>query len=110
MLTRMRLKEGVSLEGLHQQMHMALLIIEEAYFEKGAELTVTSTTEGDHGHHSLHYAGYAVDCRTRDVTPALASEIAAVLSSRLRAVDSRFDVVLEPTHIHVELDILKRKK
>lgn len=105
----MRLKENVELGGLHVQLHMALTVAEKVWKSFGYELTVTSTTEGDHGTHSLHYAGYAVDLRTRDVAQELVDQIASKLQSDLRSIDSRYDVVVEPTHIHVELDILKRK-
>lgn len=102
------LKDGVELGGLHAQLHMAIFEAERLWKEFGQDLVITSTTEGDHGHHSLHYGGYAIDLRSRDFAPELAAEVAFQLQRRLSKLDSRFDVVLEPTHIHVELDILKR--
>ena len=52
-----------------------------------------------HGAGSLHYAGQAVDIRTRDLVPEMRQKIAA----RIReCVGEDFDVILEDTHLHVE--------
>ncbi len=77
---------------------LAMQVAESVLREFGTELTVTSCLEGRHRRNSLHYAGLAFDLRTRDleVDP---SEVTARLR---KALGPEFDVVLEPTHIHVE--------
>ena len=94
----MKLKHGVSVAGVRPEIVLAMQVAENVLRGFGAELTVTSCLEGRHRRNSLHYAGLAFDLRTRDleVDP---SEVTA----RLReALGPEFDVVLEPTHIHVE--------
>ena len=60
-------------------------------------MIVTSGFDGKHSATSLHYKGLAVDLRTRDFT----DEWARYLRN---ALGSGWDVVVEPDHIHVELD------
>lgn len=97
----MKLKDGVSLEGVQWQMFAAAVKAEAVYKRYGYELTITAGTDGQHGVHSLHYTGLALDCRTRDVeaaqVPRLQREIAQELGKD-------YDVVLESDHIHVEYD------
>jgi len=68
------------------------------YREHGEELVVTSTYEGDHSAGSLHYADLAFDIR---LPKAKATTIALEIQ---QALGEDFDVVLEPTHIHIEYD------
>ena len=94
----MRLKYGVSVAGVRPEIVLAMQVAESVLRELGEELVVTSCLDGQHGRNSLHYVGLAFDLRTRDlkVDP---SEVTA----RLReALGPQFDIVLEPTHIHVE--------
>ena len=63
----MKLKRGVSLEGLVPQMAVALLVAKEEYSRIGAELTITSANDSKHREGSDHYLGRAVDLRTRDL-------------------------------------------
>ena len=71
------------------------------------DLTVTSITDGAHSVNSLHYQGLAVDLRIKDDETGLPFEgrqqLVAVRELR-RHLGSAYDVVLEPTHIHVEYD------
>lgn len=94
-------KEGVSVNGVQPEMAMALHVIGSVYAHMGYYCTVTSGTDGSHSKNSLHYAGLAVDTRTRDI----AKEFHKELTRRLReALGSEFDVVLESDHIHIEYD------
>lgn len=116
----LKFKTGVTALGLDQRILDVLPPIAGIYLEHGQTLVVTSTTEGKHGLKSFHYAGLAVDLRTRYFSNVTAALIASRLRSELRRLDSRFDVVFEPQvkdengkvtkggHIHVELDIRKR--
>ncbi len=64
-------------------------------------VVVTSLMDGDHMPTSLHYAGMALDLRTRGIGPGQQAEIVAALKAALGA---SYDVVLEGDHIHVEYD------
>ena len=65
------------------------------------DLTVTSIKDGKHSANSLHYQGKAVDFRHRDREDHHPE--VAVRELR-RHLGKDYDVVLEPTHIHVEYD------
>lgn len=106
------LKEGVNpVEELHASVRLALPVVESLYDQYGAELVITSTTDSDHGPRSYHYGGFAFDIRTWQFSTADAQVVAEKLRWLLREkLDSRFDVVWEPDHIHVELDVQKPKE
>lgn len=67
----------------------------------GRNAVVTFTTNGRHSKNSLHYSGYAVDLRVRDLTRDTVGNIVKELSYRLT---SDFDVLDEVSHIHIEYD------
>ena len=95
----MRLKPGVRIHGIRPEMLVALQVAAGVFAERGLACIVTSATEGRHGRNSLHYVGCAVDLRSRHVPPEDVDPIAA----RLRfALGADFDVVVEPTHFHIE--------
>ena len=62
-------------------------------------LVITSAVDGPHSTTSLHHEGHAVDLRSRTLPDdiGMAANLAADLGDD-------YDVVLEPTHIHVEYD------
>ena len=97
----LRLKPGVRLHGIEPQMILAMYIAAECCRELGTDCTVTSVVEGKHGAKSLHYVGRAIDIRTRTLTPERQETLRERIKSRLGA---DFDVILEPTHIHIEWD------
>lgn len=100
-----RLKTGVNLTGLRPEVLVALVAALEVYRARDADLVVTSALDGKHSHGSLHYAGLALDLRTRHLETGQAREIAG----RLRAVlGAQFDVLLEADHIHVEFQPKER--
>lgn len=72
------------------------------------ELTITHGRDGIHSPGSLHYYGLAVDVRTWAFKEAEKQQVAA----ELRELLPGYDVVVEPTHLHVEaqwaLDTLLR--
>ena len=99
----MKIKEGVSLQGLKLVMRPVLQIAERIWRNNGQELVVTSGTDSTHSAGSLHYYGYALDFRTRYFDPV--GEVHKVfkeLSDDLRKVNKDYCVVIHPTHIHVE--------
>jgi hypothetical protein len=93
----MILKEGVRLQGLQPQMVVALLAAYHIWEQHGDLLTVTSCVDGKHSHTSLHYAGCALDFRTRDIKD---QEIKTMALKA--ALGNDFDVLDEDDHIHVE--------
>ncbi len=94
-----KIKDGVSLACLKPQMVIALMSARELFEEYGLALVITSGDDGQHSHTSLHYVGYAVDIRTRDLPPGAARLVADKLGSYL---GKQYDVLLERTHIHIE--------
>jgi hypothetical protein len=97
----MMLKVGVKLERLTPQMVLGHTIIGQAIAEAGFRCVITSGSDGDHMVGSLHYAGNALDYRTRAMTGVQQAALAKTCRERLGA---DFDVVLEADHLHVEYD------
>jgi len=79
----------------------ARAVVAAVWASRGLTVTVTSGLDGSHRANSLHYVGLAEDYRTRDVPagqlPGMVTEIRALLGRQ-------YDVVIEPTHLHVEFD------
>lgn len=93
------LKPGVSLVGLDPAMVIGAIVVADAYAEIGADCIITSALDSQHSTTSLHYAGQALDFRTRMLTPEQQQELVVILKERL---GQDFDVILESDHIHVE--------
>lgn len=94
-----KLKRGVKLASLRPQMVLATSIIDGVYRELGYHTVITSGNDGKHSHGSLHYVGLAVDYRTRQLREGDAEKVKAQVA---KALGAEYDVVLEPTHLHVE--------
>jgi hypothetical protein len=94
-------KSGVRIRRLHVEYVAQLPLICSTIAAYGQEPTITSGNDGKHMTGSLHYTDplCALDWRTwniRDVE-LCAAELRQVLPDK-------FDVVVEKTHIHIELD------
>jgi hypothetical protein len=103
----MKVKEGVKLSGLEFIMRKVLIDADKIWEENNQELVVTSTTESVHSASSLHYFGLAVDLRTRyfdDVTKQ------KVYKTLIKELGEKYTVILEPTHIHVQLNLSAQKQ
>ena len=96
-----QIKPGVNLAGLQPQMVLALNVADDVYRSRGHVLTITSANDSQHMDSSLHYSGFAVDLRTKDLPPADVPEIAEAIKAQL---GSQYDVIQEMDHIHVEFD------
>ena len=96
-----RFKDDVSLFGVRPEIVLAIFVAHEVYRDIGKELVVTSCRDGKHSPGSRHWIGYAVDLRTRHLTPTEALDVRDELADRLT---DEFDVVLESNHLHVEVD------
>ena len=97
----MRVKDGANIRGLNWRMRKAIKVANNIWQTYGRELVITSGLDGEHGPLSLHYFGCAVDLRSRYFRPG---EVRAVADDLQRALGHDYDVVVEPTHIHVEYD------
>lgn len=96
----MQIKQGVSLKGLQPQMLVALAVVEDAYRDNGGyEVTITAGCDGHHLPDSLHYKGFALDFRTRNVP----EDKLAVLFQQIKDhLGAEYDCVKEIDHIHIE--------
>ena len=63
--------------------------------------TLTSANDSNHMNNSLHYKDMAIDLRTKNLTTEQLSRARRTLEDALGA---SFDVVVEPTHLHIEHD------
>lgn len=97
----MQYKDGVISYGLHWSMRHVEQVVDEVWLRHGRDAVMTSGLDGDHGKWSWHYYGCAADFRTRYFTDSEIQEIADELRSKLTAP---YQVVVEATHIHIEMD------
>jgi hypothetical protein len=98
----MKVKENVKLDGLQFIMREVLIHADEIWTDNGQELVVTSTTDSVHSAASLHYYGLAVDFRTKYFDNLTKHKVYKKLVKQL---GDRYTVVLEPTHIHVQVNL-----
>lgn len=98
----MRWLNSVSFRGVQPQILLALIRADAISTGQGwGEIWITSCCDGKHMEGSKHYEGLAVDLRTRHLSPNDRLRFASLLA---RALGPEYDVVLEPTHLHVEYD------
>jgi len=98
-------KEGANLDDLEPVMDKALLAVRSAATELGGPAVITSGLDGVHSHGSLHYVGKAVDARRVDWPEFNDVDLAARQRTLIaNQIGDDFDVIVEPTHIHIEYD------
>ena len=95
----MKIKSGVSLAGLQPCMREAIIAANKVMRSHSVPLVITSGTDGCHSAGSLHYYGYAIDIRTRQLSDVTGAH------KELKAMLPGFDVILERTHIHIENEV-----
>jgi len=93
------LKPGVRITGIRPEILLAVVAAEQVYAEMGHDCMVTACVDGKHMAGSLHYAGQAVDLRTRDVP---AGDLQKLLARIQGCVGTDYDVIVETDHIHLE--------
>ena len=91
----MNYKNGVKVNGIKPEMVLAIMVVNNII--PGA--TITSVVDGKHSRTSLHYVGYAIDVRTRDIEPSVQTEYVRQIKV---ALTDEYDVILESDHIHIE--------
>lgn len=96
-----KIKEGASVAGLRPEIQIAWDVANEVYEEHGFSCWLTEGTGGKHGRGSLHYVGLAIDLRTMRL--GISATVAKRIAEGIRlALNEQYDVVVEPTHIHIE--------
>jgi hypothetical protein len=95
----------VRLDNLRPQMVLGLIVMRDALAEHGYDCIVTSCNDGHHSYTSLHYAGSAVDVRSKHI--ASNEEKQLVLVEARKALPRHFDLILESLgtpneHYHME--------
>lgn len=103
----MKFKAGVKCFGVKPETLFIFFAVENAYRSVlNIEPTISAITDGEHKT-DRHSKGYAVDVRTRNDNSdnqwddGTKRELARAIKSRLT---DEFDVVVESTHIHIEID------
>ncbi len=92
---------------LHPCMRLAVQYADEAFKRYAKrEGIMTSGRDREHSSGSFHYYGLAFDLRINDLSRNVIDTIVADLKKRLPA----FDVILERTHIHIEVGQALGKK
>lgn len=82
-------------------MLIAVMAVRDIFARAGYDTTITSAFDGIHSAGSLHYHGLALDFRTRHIPTRDRDPLARAIKE---ALGHEFDVVLEPTHLHIEFD------
>ncbi len=95
----MRLKGGVRITGIRPELMVGMMAAQKVYDGLGYDLVVTSAVDGKHSPTSLHYSGCAIDLRTRHMAVNVAIQARDKIAA---ALPDDFDVILEPSHIHLE--------
>lgn len=98
------IKKGVKLHSLSPQMSIALTIINQECNDRLIDCIITSGSEGKHKVGSFHYVGNALDFRTF-YDPSDPKGCNQTICSRIALhLGENYDVVIEPTCVHVEYD------
>jgi hypothetical protein len=93
------LKPGVRITGMRPEILLAAVAGERVFAQAGFDFTITACVDGKHSTGSLHYAGAAIDVRTRHVP---ADQVAKLVGQIKACLGDDFDVLQETTHLHVE--------
>lgn len=93
-------KTGVKLAGLQPEMLIAIDRVASVFASYQLPLVLTSAREGGHSDHSHHYKGLAIDVRTW----AIQEIIDEVIEKIKQVLGHDYQVIKEPTHIHIEYD------
>ena len=96
----LNLKECVKASGTRPEILLAIMVAHSVYSQHGYCCMPTSLLDGEHGAGSLHPVGLAVDLRIRHLpSQSIKEKIAREIQL---ALTGEYDVILEPTHIHIE--------
>lgn len=94
-----KIKEGVIINGIKPEMMLVITIAQEFYKDLKIDCVITSCCDGKHSSTSLHYVGYALDFRTRNMNNF---QQKLLLESLKNQLTKEYDIILESNHLHVE--------
>ncbi len=95
----MKIKDDVSILGMHPEMIIALMIADKIIDKYGARCVITSGVEGKHSKKtSKHYVGYGLDLRSRDVAEDERQDCADEIGA---ALGTEFYCAFEINHFHI---------
>jgi hypothetical protein len=97
----MEIKVGVKIENVSTDLLYAMYMTARLMDVVKVDFVVTSVNDGVHKVGSLHYKGNAFDFRIRNFGEV---SVFAFCSKLRLALGSKYDVVLESDHVHVEYD------
>lgn len=104
----MKLKTGVTIQGLHPAMRKVMHNAEQAWNKAGNEAVITAGTEAAypdgrliHSAGSFHPFGQALDFRTNYFNQMTITRLAEDMRHRL---GTGYEVIIERDHIHIEYD------
>lgn len=101
---KLNVKNGVSIGGIKSETIFGILVAATLFDSYGAPFVLTSVMDGKHMNASLHYGGFAFDCRLPSRYVVSGTLDAEVVEALAHALGAQWDVVLEKDHIHVEFD------
>lgn len=102
----LRIKKSAFPGGLKPEMVLAAIVVEGVFNEIGRECWITSANDSKHKDASLHYAGMALDFRTKHVPR---QQVPALIQAIKDALPDCYEVILESfgqdnEHAHLEFD------
>lgn len=97
----MKLVNDANIQGLHPVMRPVLKEVEKEYIRQGIAdgAVVTCGLNGEHSAGSWHYYGVALDFRTYFFSDDQKHRV----TQHLKEVLPQYDVILESTHLHIEV-------
>lgn len=96
------LKKGVNFSNMHEKIWGAVPKIATVFEGVHVPFVITAGRDGKHKIGSLHYAGRAIDIRSRDLSTDAIK--VSVLNDLKRVLGDEYDVLFEGDHYHVEYD------
>ena len=97
-----KIKNGADVRGLKDEIWDIVYETNKLYEQYGVDCVITSGLDGKHSKTSLHYLGYAVDIRIRNLKREGQAEY--IVDKHKDLHDKLYDIILEKTHIHIEYD------
>ena len=95
----LKIKPGVNLTGLANEMVIAAIVAEGLLAELSKDCVITSALDSKHSATSFHYRGGALDFRTRHLNNTQQKIFEEGLKA---ALNNDYEVILEHNHMHVE--------
>lgn len=96
----LKIKENVNLVGLQPQMIIAAISANDfCNTVAKVDCVITSALDAKHSDTSLHFAGFALDIRTREMSETMQNMFRNAMEQSL---GTQYDVLLEGDHLHIE--------